>query len=77
MNYGWCKIIEGTFHCYQNYFNMSIIVAQLSEYNDILNTQIISKSINGHKNVLHSSNIKVTVEKGVLEDSSAIINSLE
>ena len=47
MNRGGHEIIEGTVYYYQSTFNMSMIVALLSEYNDILNKQIIGNIING------------------------------
>ena len=36
MDFGWHEMIEGTVRYYQINFNTSNIVAQLSEYGDIL-----------------------------------------
>ena len=39
-NNRWYEIIEDTEHCYQSNFSMLNILAQLSDYNDILSRQI-------------------------------------
>ena len=76
MNCGWHEIIEGTAHYYQSAFNTLKLVAQLSEYNDVLSKQIIAKSINGDF-FLHSPNIRATAKSSVPKDSSVMITSSE
>ena len=74
MKGGWHDVIEGIVNYYQSTFNMAMIVAKLSEYNDILKIQIIAKSITGDI-FLHSSNIRSTEKLCVPEDSSATMTA--
>ena len=48
MNYGQHEIIEVIAHYYQSNFNMSNIVAQLSNYDDVLNKHVKAKRITGN-----------------------------
>ena len=47
MNYGCYEIIGSTSYYYQTNFNMSKILAQSSDYNDILSRQFQEKSVSG------------------------------
>ena len=69
-------MIEGTVHYYQNTFNMSMLLAQLSEYNDISDKQIIAKSVTSDI-FLQSSNTRVIEKSHVPEDSVATITLSE
>ena len=66
-------MIEGTVCFYQSTFNMSKIVAQLSEHNDIKEKQIVTKRNTCHNNSC-SSNMRATAKAYESEDSSEIIN---
>ena len=77
MNCGWYEIIEGTAHYYQSNFNMSRILAQLSDYNDILSRHIQARSITGNGIFLSSSSMRATANVCQPENSSVIISTSE
>ena len=59
------------------HFNMSIILAHLSEYDDVFSKQIIGKSVNGDNNFFHSSSTRASAKACVPEDSSVITTASE
>ena len=75
MNDGWHEIIEGTVNYYQITYNTSTIVAQLLECNNILNKQIIAKSVNSDNIFLPQSKIRIAAKAHFPEDSSEQCNN--
>ena len=55
MNYGWHEVCDGLVHCHQSSFDASILLAQLSEHNNILKNQLREIGVNDGRKTLHSS----------------------
>ena len=77
MNCRWHEIINDTAFYYQNYFNISKIAEQLSDYNDILRKQMQEKIITGTNISFISSSMRATEKACTPEDSSVMKNKSE
>ena len=64
MNHGWYEVCGGLAHYHQSSFDMSTIVVQLSEVNNMLKNQLKEMVVNDGRKVLHSS-VRATAKEFV------------
>ena len=73
MNYGWHEMCDGLVCHRQSSFDASTIVAQLSEYNNILKDQLKDIGVNDERKVLCSS-VRATAKECVPNNENEKIN---
>ena len=72
MNQGCYEACDGLVCYYQSSFDVSVIVAQLSENNNILKNQIKELGVNDGRNLLHS--VMRTTSKDRVPNNNSNIN---
>ena len=61
-NCTWCKTIEGTAYYYQSDFNVSKILRQFSDYDDILNRKIQTMKVASNDRLVILAKMRAIVQ---------------